>query len=76
MEDFFVEEAAPVEQVGGLGWALSTPSVPWWLVIFKANEPRLQPAYRLLLPAKEQAWYDLSETRQVWLRAASNTGEG
>lgn len=54
MEDFFVEEAAPVEQVGGLGWALSTPSVLRWLAIFKANGPRLQPAYKLLLPVKEQ----------------------
>lgn len=54
MEDFFVEEAAPVKQVGRLGWALHAPSVLWWLAVFKPNRPRIQTAYKLLLPVREQ----------------------
>lgn len=54
MEDFFVEEAAPVEQVGGLGWVFSALSMLWQVAIFKANRLRLQLAYKLLLPVKER----------------------
>lgn len=53
MEEFFVEEAAPVKQVGWAGVGTQCPERAVVVAIFKPNTPRLQLSSPCSLPGSK-----------------------